>query len=54
MADRGKPLKFAIREQIKNLRQSMPLRKVAEAVGVAVNTARKYSAKGPARPRGEK
>lgn len=47
MARRGTPLPLSLREQIRRLRVSgESLRKIACAVGVAVDTARKYSGRG--------
>lgn len=45
MAERGKPLAFSKREEIKSRRPTEPLRKVAAEIGVAVNTVRKYERK---------
>lgn len=42
MTNRGRPLPFSLREQIKQLRAEKSLREVAAALGVAVNTVRKY------------
>jgi hypothetical protein len=50
MADRGKPLAFAKREEIQSRRPAEPLRKVAAQVGVAVNTVRKYERKFDTKP----
>ena len=45
MAERGKPLSFALREQIKQQRQQAPIRAVAQKLHVSPNTVQKYSCK---------
>lgn len=45
MAQRGRPLPFQVREQIKVLRPEKPLREVAKITKTAINTVRKYETK---------
>lgn len=45
MAERGRPLKFAIREQIKAQRQEATVRQVAREFGLSKTTVQKYGKK---------
>lgn len=45
MANRGKPLPFALREQIQQRRQCEPVRKVAQALSISKTTVQKYGRK---------
>lgn len=51
MAERGRPIPFSAREEIKARRESESLRAVASKVGVAVNTVRKYENKFDTKPK---
>lgn len=42
MATRGKPLAFALRQDIRTLLRNMPVKVVARALGVSKNTVKKY------------
>jgi uncharacterized protein YjcR len=42
MAERGKPLPFTNRAEIKQLTATMPIKVVARALGMSPNTIRKY------------
>lgn len=43
MSNRGKPLPWSVREEIKRLAADMSLSKVARELGVARDTVRKYA-----------
>lgn len=45
MAQRGKPIPFALKEQIKVRTAAEPVKRVARELGVSKNTAKKYRAK---------
>ena len=45
MAERGKPLPFALKEQIKARTATEPVKRVARELGVSRNTAKKYRLK---------
>lgn len=45
MADRGKPLSYDKRREIKTLRESMTIKRVARALELSRNTVRKYDRK---------
>lgn len=45
MADRGRPLPFKAREEIKQVRQHHSIRQTAKVLDVSRNTVRKYGGK---------
>ncbi len=43
MAERGRPLSFVKRQEIKTLRETMGIKRTARALEVSPNTVRKYA-----------
>ena len=50
MAERGRPLAFAVREQVKELRATETVRRVAEQLRLSKTTVQKYQGKFGTKP----